>query len=125
MSERTVTVPTFDAGEVTLDEPSWCIGHETDPQYRADISHTGPDEPLTLPTRTGPAIHLTTALEARPYACDPFLRTVFVGVEIGGDWYPTGLPGLEAMATQLEAHAEVLRERARQLAALLAGGEDR
>jgi hypothetical protein len=119
---RTVTLPTLDHGEVTLPEPSWCAGHETHPQYRVDIIHVGPDEPLALPTRRGPVTHLTTALEVRPYACDPFLQQPFVGVEIGGDWYPTGLPGLEAMADRLEAHAEVLRERARQLAVLLAGG---
>lgn len=122
MTERTVTLATLDHGQITLPEPSWCIGHGDAPQYRVDISHTGPDEPLTLSTRTGPAVHLTTALEVRPYACDPFLQRPFVGVEIGGDWHPTGLPGLEAMAARLEAHAEVLRERARQLAALLAEG---
>jgi hypothetical protein len=108
---------------LTVRCPAWCVGHEDAPQYRTDISHVGPDEPLTLPTRRGPVTHLVTALEIRPYSDDPFVQSVFVNVGIGGDWYPTGLAGLEAMADQLEAHAEVLRDRARRLAVLLGGDQ--
>lgn len=117
---RTVTVPTLDHGPVTLACPTWCLGHGPEPEHRIDISHVGTDEPLTLLTRRGRVVHLVTALESRPFVTDPFLRRPFVNVAIGGDWYPTGLPGLEAMAAQLEADAEALRERARQLAVILA-----
>jgi hypothetical protein len=43
-------------------------------------------------------------------------------VGFGPDHYPTGLHGLEHMASELERHAEVLREFARRLAVILAGG---
>ncbi|WJV47666.1 DUF6907 domain-containing protein [Streptomyces flavofungini] len=119
---RTVTVHTLDHGPITITCPDWCIGHEGPPQYRVDLSHFGPDRPLTLPTRRGPAIHLVTALEVRPYVDDSFLRLPFVGVHIGGDWYPTGLAGLEAMADALTAQADALRDQARELAVILAGG---
>ncbi|MFD5227393.1 DUF6907 domain-containing protein [Streptomyces qaidamensis] len=120
MSEhRPVTIHTLDHGDIALPCPAWCIGEHEDDVRRVDITHVGPDEPLTLPTRRGPVTHLVTAIEIRPFSDDPFLRRVFINVEIDGDWYPTGLPGLEAMADALEAQADELRERARRLAALL------
>lgn len=37
---RTVTITTFDHGEVTVPEPAWCVGHEWQPNpHRADITH--------------------------------------------------------------------------------------
>lgn len=116
---RTAIVDTLDHGQITVRCPTWCEGHEDAPQYRVDVTHVGADEPLTLPTRRGPVTHLVTALEVRPYVDDPFLQRVFVNVGIGGDWYPTGLAGLEAMADELEAQADELRDRARRLAVLL------
>ncbi|WP_406171193.1 DUF6907 domain-containing protein [Streptomyces sp. NBC_00996] len=122
---RTVTIRTVDHGPVTIPEPSWCAGRHPDGGARVDITHVGPDRPLTIPTRRGPAVHLVTALESRPFVAESFLRGPFVAVEIGGDWYETGLAGLERMASELEAHAEQLRDRARGLAVILAGGEGR
>ncbi|UXY28558.1 DUF6907 domain-containing protein [Streptomyces sp. HUAS TT20] len=119
---RTVTVHTLDHGTLDIRCPDWCTGHEDTPQYRVDVVHVGPDEPLTLPTRRGPITNLATALEVRPFASETFLRTPFVNVEISGDWYPTGLAGLEAMADVLAEQAEQLRERARRLALLLHEG---
>ncbi|MFE1882642.1 DUF6907 domain-containing protein [Streptomyces diastatochromogenes] len=119
---RTVTVQTLDHGAVELRCPDWCTGEHEQDVHREDISHLGPDQPLTLPTRGGPVTNLVTALELRPYATDLFLRTVFVNVEIGADWYPTGLAGLEAMADVLAEQAEQLREQARRLALLLQEG---
>ncbi|MEU9264553.1 hypothetical protein AB0E04_03740 [Streptomyces sp. NPDC048251] len=119
---RTVHIRTIDHGTVTVVCPDWCTDDHEQDVHRVDITHTGADQPLTLPTRTGPVTHLVTALEVRPFVDDPFFRTVFVSVEFDGDWHPTGLAGLEAMADQLAEHAEVLRERARELAALLAEG---
>ncbi|MFI5684676.1 DUF6907 domain-containing protein [Streptomyces sp. NPDC051636] len=122
---RTVTVHTLDHGPLELRCPDWCTGEHEQDVHRADISHVGPDQPLQLPTRTGPVTNLITALEIRPFASDAFLRTVFVNVEIGADWHPTGLAGLEAMADALAEQAEQLRDRARRLAVLLTGGEQR
>ncbi|MGW2292299.1 DUF6907 domain-containing protein [Streptomyces phaeochromogenes] len=120
---RTVTVSTVDHGPVTLPEPSWCMGHHEDGGSRVDIQHEGLETTLTLPTRSGPVAHLTATLESRPFVDDPFLRGVFVNVGIDGDTYPTGLAGLDVMADALTAQADALRDRARELAVILAGGD--
>jgi hypothetical protein len=40
---RTVTVETQDHGTITIDEPTWCVGHDDEPiGYRADVTHKGP-----------------------------------------------------------------------------------
>ncbi|WP_416978679.1 DUF6907 domain-containing protein [Streptomyces sp. T028] len=122
---RTVTIVTADHGQVTIPEPVWCLGRHQGGGACVDITHVGAEHALTLPTRRGPAVHLITALEARPYVTDSFLRGPFVGIEIGGDWHEIGLAGLERMASELEAHAEQLRERARELAVALTEGGPR
>lgn len=39
-ARRTVTVETVDHGEITIGEPSWCVGHDDEPiGYRADVTH--------------------------------------------------------------------------------------
>ncbi|MCT9107939.1 hypothetical protein N4G69_20255 [Streptomyces mirabilis] len=124
-TRRTVTIHTVDHGPVTIPEPSWCAGRHRDGGARVDITHVGPEQPLTLPTRDGPAVHLVASLESRPFVHDTFLRGPFMDIEIDGDHYPTGLAGLERMADTLAAHADALRDRARELAVILAGGEPR
>ncbi|MGW2617369.1 DUF6907 domain-containing protein [Streptomyces sp. NPDC001500] len=119
---RAVRIRTIDHGTVTVICPDWCTDDHEQDVHRVDITHTGPDRPLTLPTRHGEVAHLVTALEVRPFVDAPFFRTVFVNVEFAGDWHPTGLAGLEAMADRLTEQADALRERARELAALLAEG---
>ncbi|MDV7221020.1 DUF6907 domain-containing protein [Streptomyces prunicolor] len=43
--DGTVTVETQDHGEIVIDEPSWCLGHDDEPiGYRADVTHKGPWE---------------------------------------------------------------------------------
>lgn len=43
--DGTVTVETQDHGEIVIDEPAWCLGHDDEPiGYRADITHKGPWE---------------------------------------------------------------------------------
>lgn len=121
-TRRTVTILTADHGPVTLPEPVWCLGRHPNGGARIDITHASPDQPLTLPTRQGPAVHLTTWLESRPYVADAFLRGPFVGVEIDGAAHESGPADLEAMADALEAAAEQLRGRARELAGILAEG---
>ncbi|MEU5347782.1 hypothetical protein AB0H18_44495 [Streptomyces sp. NPDC020766] len=38
----TVTVETVDHGEIVVDEPAWCTGHDDEPiGYRADVTHKG------------------------------------------------------------------------------------
>ncbi|MDX3582982.1 DUF6907 domain-containing protein [Streptomyces europaeiscabiei] len=38
----TVTLQTLDRGEVVVDEPAWCVGHDGEPVgHRADVTHNG------------------------------------------------------------------------------------
>ena len=57
----TVTLATVDRGEVTVDEPVWCVGHDGEPVgHFTDITHGGP--------------HITAAVEALEYSPVPLLR---------------------------------------------------
>ncbi|MEU3982532.1 hypothetical protein AB0F77_20960 [Streptomyces sp. NPDC026672] len=119
---RTITLSTVDHGDVTFTCPPWCTAAHESGGYRIDITHTSDDQTLTLPTRRAHAELLTLGLEVRPYV-DRWPGTrPFVSIGFGGDYYPTRLAGLESMAIELERHAEVVREYARTLALLLAGG---
>ncbi|MFJ5728780.1 DUF6907 domain-containing protein [Streptomyces paradoxus] len=41
-----VTLQTLDQGDVTVPEPTWCLGHDDEPvEHRADITHNG--RPIT------------------------------------------------------------------------------
>ncbi|MER5200049.1 DUF6907 domain-containing protein [Streptomyces sp. NPDC002755] len=118
MNSRTITVPTLDHGPVTLTCPLWCAGHDSAAQHRTDISHTGPDQPLSLPTARGPVTHLITALEQRPFTPDPLAKHPYLNVCINGDWYPCDPTALHAMADVLTAHAYTLHARAAHLRTL-------
>ena len=48
-SEGAVTLQTLDHGEVTIEEPAWCVGHEGEPVvHRADVTHRGEWRPFTV-----------------------------------------------------------------------------
>lgn len=119
---RTHTIRTLDHGDVTITCPPWCTGEHEQDGYRIDIAHYGREHTLTLPVHRGHAEVMLVALEQRPFA-DRWPGTEpFVSVGFGGDHHPAGVFGLECMAIELERHAEVLREQARQLALLLQEG---
>ncbi|MFM9796538.1 DUF6907 domain-containing protein [Streptomyces turgidiscabies] len=124
MSEpRTITLRTFDQGDVTLSCPEWCVGHaHHDPESaRADILHKGPDVNL--------AFHGTEVIAAclaqSPYATpgDPALGGQTIGVSV----YPPGRTmtpvQLYSLAAALDGYADRLRDLADQLHALLGGGQ--
>lgn len=117
MSElRTVTLATADHGDVTLPEPSWCIGHETVPgDMRVDILHQGPDVELVF---RGCVVG-TASLVQSPYA-ERLGRDIGVSISLLGETYDP--QGVDDFAAALIEHAAGLRHLARQLAAILAGG---
>lgn len=119
MSQRTITLTTVDHGDVTLPEPSWCVGHaEHRPDsHRADILHKGPD--VNLDFRDGEI--LTACLVQSPYSTssDPELGSRTAGVSV----YPPGrtltTAGLYALVAALDGYAGRLRGLADQLAVIL------
>jgi hypothetical protein len=117
---RTVTLPTLDSGNVTLDEPSWCVGHadHRPDTYRVDLAHKGPEHLLRY---QGEALW-TAFLGQAPCATAPEHRGIGLYVEQGSYAHTLDPTGLYDFAATLDAHADRLRDLADQLAALLAGG---
>lgn len=116
---RTVTVHTLDHGPVTVPEPTWCRGHDQGaPQYRADVTHTGPSLSLTAPSRRGPVEWLHAVVDAAPYSARE--RDVAVVVELGGGSYRYDVEALRMLADDLTAQLQEIRAFADTLAALRA-----
>ncbi|MFJ2259946.1 DUF6907 domain-containing protein [Streptomyces sp. NPDC087844] len=120
---RSITLPTIDAGEVTLPEPSWCVGHaDHDPEsLRVDLIHSGP---------VVDCVHLGVTLFAAEVVQSPYAspgpshlggRTPGVSVHPLGKTLPPA--GLYNLAAALDTYAEQLRDMADQLAAILGGGQ--
>lgn len=106
---RTVTVRTRDHGPVTLTCPAWCrTDHTAGPvEYRADVTHRGPDLSLALPGRRGPDEWLYVCVDQAPLsAYDPALGVV---VEVGGVSVRYAPEGLRALADVLAAQLAEVR----------------
>lgn len=119
---RTITLPTADHGSVTLDEPSWCIGHadHRPDTARVDLTHCGPAVGCTF---LGIEV-FTAELVASPYSTSTTseLGGPTPGVSVwplGRTLNPTQLYGL---AATLDGYADRLRDLADQLTAILTGG---
>ncbi|MEU0069520.1 hypothetical protein ABZ027_08245 [Streptomyces sp. NPDC006332] len=115
---RTVTLHTSDHGDVTLPEPSWCVGHpDQRAEYKVDVSHDGPEHVIAPGGRETFTAFLTQA---------PFSdvdRSIGLHVEVA-DLTGTCTPDeVEQLADDLVESVEQLRVLGRQLADLLDGGE--
>ncbi|MDX2703964.1 hypothetical protein PV350_13990 [Streptomyces sp. PA03-6a] len=116
MQDRTVTLPTRDAGDVTLPEPAWCAGHpQPRPEYEADLTHYGPEQPLAF----GDEQLYTVVLAQNPRALiAPRVTRVYVEQT---SWAANLDPaGLDDLAAAMVEHAAILRSWARVLASVLA-----
>lgn len=121
---RTVTLATEDHGDVTLPEPSWCVGHadHRPDTARVDLIHCGPAVDCTF---LGIEV-FTAELVASPYASTsiPRLGGRTPGVSIhplDRTLNPTDLYGL---AAALDAYSDQLRDLADQLTTILDGGSE-
>ncbi|MDX3400077.1 DUF6907 domain-containing protein [Streptomyces sp. ME01-18h] len=108
----TITLPTIDHGDVTLPEPSWCVGHETDAGHqRVDLQHLGPDVALDFQGKR----LMTSGLVQAPFGADttPGISVFDIGVLDARLVYQ--------LAADLDAYADRLRSLADQLLVILAG----
>ncbi|MFD9319304.1 DUF6907 domain-containing protein [Streptomyces sp. NPDC060053] len=117
---RLVTLATADHGLVTLEEPTWCVGHQHHDaeSLRVDLVHAGPAVDCTHLGRE----LFSAELVQSPYAVSvtPLLggRTPGVSVwPVGKTLDPAQLYGL---AADIDAFADRLRGLADQLARILA-----
>lgn len=117
MTNRTVTLPTADHGDVTLPEPSWCVGHESMPgDLRADILHQGPEIVLQFHGRIIGDAGLVQSPFAELTSCEPGVSVSLLGQTLNP-------AGLDQLAAALVEHAQQLRHLARRLSVIIAGGE--
>lgn len=120
---RTITLPTEDHGNVTLPEPSWCVGHadHRPDTYRADILHKGPD--VTLAFHGVEVINVCLTQSPCATIVTPGLGGRTTGVSV----YPPGRTltpvSLYSLAAALDGYADQLRGLADQLDAILAGSD--
>lgn len=118
---RTITLPTADHGDVTLDEPAWCCGHPNHrpDDRRADILHVGPDVTLAFHGRDiGDA-----SLVQSPFSTAeiPELCSSTPGVSVSLLGITLNPVQLYDFAATLDRHADQLRDLADQLYTLNAG----
>lgn len=120
---RLITLPTLDHGDVTLPEPSWCIGHadHRPDTYRVDLAHNTPVVPLTVRGRTiGRAV--ITQAPCAELSTREIQASVVLSYE-GIDGFDPA--GLYDFAAELDTHADRLRALADELTAILTGGTHR
>ena len=118
--DGTVTLQTVDAGEVTVPEPAWCIGHSWQPNpHRADITHNSTRVKAAATTDGAGRVHLLHArISHSPYLeIEPEPHPV-VSVDLGctEDFTAEDIPqlaeGLRSAARVLEnVAAEAIRLR--------------
>ncbi|MFF3377170.1 DUF6907 domain-containing protein [Streptomyces sp. NPDC002680] len=67
--EGTVTLQTLDCGEVTVDEPAWCLGHDGEQVVqRVDITHVGRTVAAEVETDGGTIEFLPARIAWGPFA---------------------------------------------------------
>jgi hypothetical protein len=126
---RTITVPTLDAGDVTLTEPSWCTGTHHQPitaedgtvlpPRREDIAHVGPSIDITVGTRRGPRRLLELMLWQDPFPTPSNANgsRVYVAVHLlDGDHFDYDVAGLDQLADDMYEVARRVRLVANRLA---------
>ena len=105
---RTVTLPTLDAGNVTLTCPAWCAGH-TDHRpdtHRVDLDHKGPETRLTY----NGVVLWTAFIGQAPFATDPAQRGPGLYVEQGHLARTFRPVDVYDLASAIETHADQLTE---------------
>lgn len=118
----TVTLTTADRGQVTIPEPTWCIGHQHhDPETLfIDITHSGPDIAL----RFRHLALLSAGLIQAPHGTSR--AAGMDGPTPGVSVFPLGATlnatQVYCLAAALDRYADQLRDLADQLTAILPGG---
>ncbi|MFI0139649.1 DUF6907 domain-containing protein [Streptomyces luteogriseus] len=116
---RTVVVPLLVTKTLEIEEPEWCAGrHGGHPEYKVDLTHYGPEHAIGAN-----GIDLFRAMLAQtPYA-ERVTTDVVLYVEqqdLTGSYTPDEV---EQLADALAESADQLRALGRELAAILARGD--
>ncbi|MFE8962140.1 DUF6907 domain-containing protein [Streptomyces iakyrus] len=114
---HTVNVNLLVTKSLQIDEPEWCAGHDDQAQFKADITHYGPEHTIG----TGDFDLFRAMLTQTPFA-ERATRNVDLYVEqqdLTGSYTPDEV---EELADALVEAAARLRRLGRDLARILAGG---
>lgn len=106
---KTVTVPTWRGGTLTMPEPAWCAGnHDEHPQHTADFRHEGIDVPLVVHASGRTFETLPVAVVQEPFSeRDPL---PYASIHLGEDYARFTRVELLEFADGLERHAAYLRQ---------------
>ncbi|WP_432162328.1 DUF6907 domain-containing protein [Streptomyces tendae] len=116
---RTVTVRTLDHGDVTLPEPSWCLGRHAQDVYQTDIWHEGEEVPLLVTTPCHGRVPLLTAtVVQKPFAADD---AVHLAVDFGGDAHELSSREVRGLSGELVSLGRGLEWLADRVAAFETG----
>ncbi|MGW3936462.1 DUF6907 domain-containing protein [Streptomyces phaeochromogenes] len=117
---RTAMVELLVVKPLEIDEPEWCAGHDDGrANFKPDVTHLGPEQTLNFRDET----LWTLQVAQSPFASDADARTIGMYVEQGDYAHTLDPAGLDELAATLVEQACVLRARARELSALLGGGQ--
>ncbi|WP_020117541.1 DUF6907 domain-containing protein [Streptomyces canus] len=114
--DGTVTLDTVDRGEVTVDEPAWCTGHDGETVgHFTDITHNGPETTAPVVTaKYGPSQILTMHVSHAPHLTEhpePF-PLLYVELDGHGDLDPADghslARALRLAATRVDRAADEL-----------------
>lgn len=109
----TVTLQTLDAGEVTVDEPRWCLGHDGETVgYRADVTHNGEWLAAEVQSAEGPVGFLRARISWSPLA---ELQPEQLPVADVEDFPAMDAEQLRDLAAEVGRHAGRLYSKANEL----------
>jgi hypothetical protein len=105
---RTVNVNVIVTKTLEIDEPEWCVDPHTGAQYKADITHNGPEVSAFIDTRRGTASFLTTWISHAPHGeLAPEPQPV-LAIDIGGDIINCDPDQTRAFTALVRAHLDVI-----------------
>lgn len=105
---KTVTVPVWRDGELTMPEPAWCSGeHDQHAHHPADFRHLGVEVPMYVNAGGRLFEILATTVVQEPFADGDILPAV--SVDLGTDYARFTRGELVEFADRLVQHADYLR----------------
>lgn len=106
---KTVTLPLWRGGRLTMPEPAWCAGeHDPHPQHPADFRHDGVDIPLIVHVGGRVFETLPVAIVQEPFSSGDVLP--HVSIHLGEDYARFNRAELLEFADGLVRHAAYIRE---------------
>lgn len=106
---KTVTLPLWRNGEITIPEPAWCSGaHDPHPLHPVDVRHEGIEVPLYVNAGGKTFEILAFSVVQDPYTSVDFLPRA--NVDLGGEYATFTRAELYELADGLVGHAQALRD---------------